>query len=116
MAADAADGGVGRGGAAGRPGHRRAAPATIPFERLYITYHIRSVAGLDGEGAPIYRDAHQVVIDIPPEYPEQPPVARMASGTPPPFHPNFWNHGANYGLICTHGGGVALADPHETLA
>jgi|SRR6476661_10262598 len=91
-------------------------PGTIPFDHLYVTYNIRSVASLDANGAPVYRDRHQIVVDVPPDYPETPPVARMAAGTPPPFHPNFWNHGANYGLLCTHGGGEMTADPSETLA
>lgn len=91
-------------------------PGTIPFDHLYITYNIRCIASLDDNGNPVYRDRHQVVIDVPPDYPETAPVARMAAGTPPPFHPNFWNHGANYGLVCTHGGGEVSADPSETLA
>lgn len=91
-------------------------PGAIPFTRLYVTYHIRSVVGLDAQGEPLYRDRHDLVIDIPPEYPELAPVVRMVAGSPPPFHPNFWSHGANYGLVCTHGGGIALADPGETLA
>jgi ubiquitin-protein ligase len=91
-------------------------PSTMPFDHLYLTYHIRSVAALDAQEQPVYRDRHDLVLDVPPDYPEMPPVARMATGCPPPFHPNFWNHGANYGLVCIHGGGTAAADPGETLA
>lgn len=91
-------------------------PGTIPFDHLYITYRIRSVSALDKDGNPVYRDKHNIVIDVPADYPETAPVARMAAGSQPPFHPNFWSHGANYGLVCTHGGGSVTADPSETLA
>src|SRR5438128_311093 len=67
-------------------------PGTMPFDRLYVTYRIRCVARLDGLGEPVYRERHDVVLDIPPDYPEVPPVARLVSGAEPPFHPNFWNH------------------------
>ena len=91
-------------------------PSMMPFDRLYVTYRIRCVADLAEDGTPIYHDRYDMVVDVPPDYPEMPPVVRMAAGSKPPFHPNFWNHGVNYGLVCTHGGGVAAADPSETLA
>lgn len=91
-------------------------PATIPFDHVYVTFNIRCIAGLDGNGQPQYRERHNIVIDVPPDWPKTGYIPRMAVGLPPPFHPNFWNHGVHYGLVCVHGGGAVTSDPNETLA
>lgn len=87
---------------------------TPPY-RYDVTYRIRSIVGLDKTSSlPIYRDEHQVIIEIPSGYPYsgESIIAKMANGYSPIFHPNFWIGG----LICIWGNGNTALGPNETVA
>lgn len=85
-----------------------------PPDKYEVTFRIRSIIDLDKNNAPVYRDEHKVIIEIPSGYPfsGESVMAKMASGYTPIFHPNFWIGG----LICIWGGGSTLWDPNETIA
>lgn len=66
-------------------------------DKVNIVFNIRSIVGLSTSGSPVYLDRHEVSIDLPSGYPLVSPIAKMARGYKPLFHPNFWTSG----LICT---------------
>jgi ubiquitin-protein ligase len=66
---------------------------------LSVTYNIRSIIGINRTQEPIYRSTHNVEINVPNGFPFDSPVAYMADGWEPVFHPNFYEgKGAK---ICT---------------
>ncbi len=85
-----------------------------PPYRYDVTYHIRSIIGLDSNGTPIYRNEHRIVVDIPSGYPYsgESIMAKMSNDCSPIFHPNFWTGG----LICIWGNGNTDLGPNETVA
>ncbi len=66
-------------------------------DKVYVTFNIRSIVALSADKSPVYYDKYEVEIEIPSDYPLSSPVAKMAAGYKPIFHPNFWTSG----LICT---------------
>ncbi len=64
--------------------------------KFLITFNIRSIVGLEN-GVPQFSDKHVVEVQIPANYPLESPIAKMAKGYKPPFHPNFFSSGS----ICT---------------
>lgn len=56
-----------------------------PPERYVVSYRIRGIERVDGD-RPVYRDYHEVEIQLPGSYPRTPPACRMLT---PIFHPNI---------------------------
>ncbi len=72
------------------------ADSQVP-DKINVTFNIRSIVGLSSDNSPVYYDRFDIEIQIPSDYPLSSPVAKMATGYKPIFHPNFWTSG----LICT---------------
>jgi hypothetical protein len=67
-----------------------------------IIYKIRSIVAIDQGEMPIYGHHHQMLIQLPENFPEQPAHCKMITDT---WHPNIKSQGAFKGAICTNSAG-----------
>ena len=71
-------------------------PLKIPVKYL-ITYHLRTIVGIEEDLQPIFGNEHQVEITLPKRYPLE--SAKIYTKTPV-WHPNIQFHGKFVGRIC----------------
>ena len=71
-------------------------PLSIP-NKYEITYHCKSIVGIDAEQRPIYGNNHLVEVSLPKKYPLESATIYTLS---PVWHPNIQFHGKAKGRIC----------------
>lgn len=71
-------------------------PLSIPTV-YHVTYHLRSITGIDAEAQPLYGDRHVMELTIPTRYPLVPASIFMRTDV---WHPNIQSVGRFKGKIC----------------
>ena len=72
------------------------APVYSTFE---LTYHVKSIIGVDDDFNPKFGEKHVVEIQLPANYPQEPARCKALSDV---WHPNIKWHGNYKGRICTN--------------
>ncbi len=71
----------------------------MPPEVYHVTYHLKSIIGIDEQQIPIYDQKHEIEISLPREYPIKSPKCKVLTNI---WHPNIKSDGQYKGRICSN--------------